>query len=111
MPRYRPILLCAFILFIVATGFAAETTSDQATAAVTGWLRENNTRMGVTLGQSGNVTAIKDSIGKTQFYVVSLEPSGFALVAADDRIEPIIAFSDSGKFDATHKNPVFTLAC
>lgn len=32
------------------------------------------------------------------FYVVNFEPDGFVIVAGDDRIQPILAFSDEGAF-------------
>lgn len=32
------------------------------------------------------------------FYVVNFEPNGFVIVAGDDRVQPILAFSDEGTF-------------
>ena len=32
------------------------------------------------------------------FYVVNFEPDGFVIVAGDDRVQPILAFSDEGTF-------------
>jgi hypothetical protein len=34
------------------------------------------------------------------FYVVNFEPGGFVIVAGDDRVQPILAFSDEGAFIA-----------
>ena len=41
--------------------------------------------------------------------MVNLQPGGFVIVSADDRIEPIIAFADDGIFDPSVDNPLGAL--
>ena len=36
--------------------------------------------------------------GDTCYYVVQFEPEGFALIAADDRVQPIIGYSITDRF-------------
>ena len=55
------------------------------------------------------VKAFKDSAGNIDYFVVSLEPSGFAVVAGDDLVEPIIAFASQGTFDPIPQNPLYVL--
>jgi hypothetical protein len=37
------------------------------------------------------------------FYVVNYDEGGFIIIAADDRVSPVLAFSDSGSFSSTTK--------
>jgi hypothetical protein len=37
------------------------------------------------------------------FYVVNYDEGGFIIIAADDRVSPVLAFSDSGSFSSTAK--------
>ena len=36
--------------------------------------------------------------GDTCYYVVQFEPEGWALISADDRVQPLIGYSDKGLF-------------
>jgi hypothetical protein len=47
--------------------------------------------------------------GEIIYYVVYLDPSGFVVVPADDRIEPIIAFVERGIYDPSPDNPLGAL--
>ena len=81
-------------------------TAKQAAEAVRGWLRYDAKPMGETLsGQIGEVKGYKGPAGKLAYYVVSLAPEGFVIVPADDLVEPIIAFSPRGKYEATRESP------
>jgi hypothetical protein len=55
------------------------------------------------------VKAFKDSAGNIDYFVVSLDPGGFAVVAGDDLVEPIIAFAPQGTFDPNPLNPLYVL--
>lgn len=56
------------------------------------------------------VTAQADAQGDTLYYVVSLSPGGFILVGADDAVEPVVAFSPTGTFDAGPDSPLADVA-
>ena len=43
------------------------------------------------------------------FHVLNLDPEGFIVTADDDEIEPVIAFSDKGRFSTDPQNPLWVL--
>ena len=47
--------------------------------------------------------------GEDAFHIVSIEGGGFIVVSADDRVEPVVAFTDSGTLDEDPKNPLWAL--
>ena len=55
------------------------------------------------------VKAFRDSAGNIDYFVVSLDAGGFAIVAGDDLVEPIIAFAPQGTFDPSPQNPLYAL--
>lgn len=89
---------------------ARPTTDAEAQRSVAGWLaldpRPLRARMGAKPTQ---VKAFKDRAGNIDYFVVSLEPSGFAIVSGDDLVEPIIAFASQGTFDPNPQNPLYAL--
>jgi hypothetical protein len=67
--------------------------------------------MGQQAGAPGHATTYADGAGVIRFHVVSLSPSGFVVVAADDEVEPILAFSCGGEFVAPRRAIRFTICC
>jgi len=92
------------------SAWARPTTDAEAQRSVAGWLaldpRPLRARMGAKPTQ---VKAFKDSAGNIDYFVVSLKPSGFAIVSGDDLLEPIIAFAPQGTFDPSPQNPLYVL--
>jgi hypothetical protein len=89
---------------------AAPVTAGQAQSVVRNWLDRNRDHLDRTLNQSiAGVTTYSDTNGSSLYHVVSLSPSGFVVVPADDRIEPIVCFSSEGKFDDSALNPLVAL--
>lgn len=102
--------LAALSLTCNSRVFAAATTADQAKSAVTGWLKSNPQPLGAVIGQEvGKVDTFRDESGAPLYYVVNIKPTGFVIVSADDRIEPIIAFASKGTYDGSDKNPLGAL--
>ena len=100
----RHYIICVVILmgcFLGRSVQADPVTIDEAFTVAAGWLLESNQRLGKQLDLY--VTTI-DSYG--DYYVVNLHPKGYVVVAADDWVEPIVAFSDNGTFDARPGNPL-----
>lgn len=86
-------------------------SSGRAVEAARGWLRMEPAPLGqAQLSVSGAVETVNGEDGAPLYHVVKLEPSGFALVASDDQIVPVLAFSSSGEFRQTPENPLYTLA-
>ncbi len=77
---------------------------------VTGWLKTDGRPLGMTLGRGViRVETYTDDSGRTVYYIVNLQPSGFVVVSADDLIEPIIGFADDGNFEPSPENPLGAL--
>lgn len=45
-----------------------------------------------------SVTQVSDSMGNAIFYAVNYKAGGFILLSADNRTQPVLAFSDTNKF-------------
>ncbi len=89
---------------------ARPTTSYEAEQVVTGWLNVDSQPLGTILGRSvKNVETFFNDRGDITYYIVYMEPSGFAIVSADDSIEPIIGFADDGTFETSLDNPLWIL--
>ncbi|MBN2562206.1 MAG: C10 family peptidase, partial [Phycisphaerae bacterium] len=89
----------------------ADVTSDQdAHRVVQGWLNADASPLGAAIGWSiGEVLTYTNEYGDPIYHIVYLNPTGFVVVAADDLIEPIIAFADSGIYDPSPDNPLGAL--
>jgi len=51
----------------------------------------------------GRIEQFCDETGQQLYYVIHLQPSGFIVLSADDQLEPVIAFSNIGRY--TRSNP------
>ena len=75
-----------------------------------GWLALDPTPLQARMGaKPTQVKAFKDRAGNIDYFVVSLDANGFAIVAGDDLVEPIIAFAPQGTFDPNPQNPLYAL--
>ena len=98
------------LLLTAAVSLGEPVTSRQAEDAAAAWLRMDGRPLGAALGkQVKKVEAHRDTRGKVLCYSVQLEPNGFVIVAGDDAIEPVIAFSSSGSYDPSSSNPLGAL--
>lgn len=104
------------ILFLFAcvctslAALAANITSAQAKKAVGTWVRSRpaahmTARFGAAVGEAETV----EEGGTNLFHVVGLEGGGFVVTSTDDRIQPIIAFSDSGFVEQDERNPLWVM--
>ena len=100
----------AFLCGCVLTVESAPVDSTNAVATVKKWLRQGSSPLGAKMGRGiANVKTFKDSSGEPLYHVVSLQPAGFVIVAAEDQVEPIIAFAAKGTYDPSEKNPLGAL--
>jgi|GEM_PF-4326950 len=110
--RSRRVHLAAILIVLqLCSGlWALSMTAQDAETAANGWLRADARPLDTPLGQRalGTETFLGDH-GKPAYYVVYLDPSGFVVVSADDRIDPIIAFADDGHYDPSPDNPLAIL--
>ncbi len=109
MKRLAKLMITLATLVAGAVAFAVEVTPQQAQTAVRNWIRRNPRPMTArfTNGNGEAQTFAKD--GKALFHVVQLEGGGFVVTSGDTKINPIIAFGDSGEFVADESNPLYVL--
>jgi hypothetical protein len=58
---------------------------------------------------AGTLTSVADAFGQPAFYAADLAPRGYVVIAADDTVEPVIAFSTSENFTPLPGNPLYEL--
>lgn len=86
------------------------TSPTEAAEAVRGWLRASAEPLGEALGTTmSSVQTAQNEFGMVLFHVVSLEPEGFVICAADTEVEPILVFSATGRYDDDPHNPLAAL--
>lgn len=96
-------------LVCTAAASAALVSRDVASRAAAGWLARNLAPMGNTVGAAGSVMTCSNDAGDPLFHVVALQPAGFVVVAADDDVEPVLAFSSRSDFLTRPGTPLFDL--
>ncbi|MGC8861732.1 MAG: C10 family peptidase, partial [Armatimonadota bacterium] len=97
----------AVVCFAAGGVSGAPTSAFDAEKAVRGWIARDSRPLGADLRKAitGSRT-FTDERGEPLFHVVDLRPSGYVVVSADDEVEPIIAFSQSGRYDHSPLNPL-----
>ena len=109
MPAFgaTTLVVCAMAFSSLWAGPISE---DQAGRLGQGWLWQCARPLGAVLGpRVESVETYHNEQGTALFHVISLEPQGYLVVAADDRIEPVVAFSSGRRFDASAENPLAAL--
>ena len=101
------------LLMVVTTGIvhAAAVDKEMATKFAENWLKAagNALDSGVGAAAVGDIEEFKNADGAVLGYIVSLEPKGFIVVSADDRINPVVMISKDGAFDANPQNPLVAM--
>lgn len=98
-------------LFVSLNAFGAPVSAEQAARMVKGWLLLTPAPLKTPLsGRTiGSVRTFWDQQGQAIYYAVSLQPEGFIITSADTEVEPVIAFSATGTFEANPDFPLFAL--
>lgn len=100
------LFLSAALHFAVGAGVGV----SEADGAARGWLRRNGQPLGTAMStQIDSLRAVAVE-GRTLFYIVNLSPTGFMVVSADNQLEPVVAFSDTGRFSADPDSPLYRIA-
>lgn len=104
-----------FTLVGLMWGTASDKPVDRATARTVAShffaTRYNLTPESLTPQVAYAATPLRDGKGSTpSFYVVNFNTDGFVIVAGDDRVQPILAFSDEGAFVAENMPDQLTAA-
>ena len=108
--RARSAILSFAISLLSCAISAAPVDGAMARRAVGRWLSHRpaaqmNARMNRVIR---NVRTVK-SDGEDAFHVVELEGGGFVVASADDRIEPVVAFAESGTLVEDPRNPLWVM--
>ena len=102
--------ICWLLLFGVHfASLAAPVGRDAALRAAARWHALSPQPMRKPAGNIAKITTYANAAGLALFHVVDLEPAGYVVISADDRLEPVIAFSQQGKFVAQPGHPLFDL--
>jgi hypothetical protein len=104
-------LLAAALVAAAQVASAEPRSAAEASAAVTHWLRLDAAPFGARLGDKpGRTVSLRQAGGEVFAYAVYLKPAGFAIVPADDEVEPIVGFSTGTEFVLSDRNPLGALA-
>jgi hypothetical protein len=100
------------LVIVVAWGLPAgadHVSLDQARTAAANWAQRTppfEAKIGRTVAAARTV---KDGAGEALFHVVRFQEGGFVVTAADDGIEPVIAFSSDDDLVEDARNPLWVL--
>ena len=84
-------LILALVLMVAMPSFAERVTSETARKVATTFLSNNGAK-------SNQLTDLSNESGFTNLYIFNANP-GFVVMAADDRVQPILGYSLTDKFD------------
>lgn len=114
-PRVDRVVSSSLVVFLIGVAcacpaHAGPTSADRAQQVAAGWLKSDAAPLGAMLSKTiSEVKTYADADGRPLYYVVVLQPTGFVIVAADDWIEPVIAFAGGGTYDPSLSNPLGAL--
>ena len=85
------IILCCYSLYLFAESVTRDEVHHQAVMACMRVAEDDFSTKSYT------ITPMLEE-GDTCYYIVQFEPEGWALISADDRVQPLIGYSDKGLF-------------
>lgn len=101
----------SFILFIscdkqedanLNTSNTNDVNTNVALDIAQSFFKNNTTSKGVKKSKTiDNIIVHKTKKSENAFYVINYKEGGFLVISADNRISPILAFSDTGSFSST----------
>ena len=89
----KKLALTIFSLLLAATGFAKEISQSEAVEVAQRMMKQKN----VKVTEVSSVTPLNFN-GQKSYYAVQFQPSGWALISADDVATPLIGYSAEGEF-------------
>ncbi len=89
---------------------AAETGADDAIAAVRGWGALKEMAGTAMDAEPSDVAEVAGRDGRGKFFIVNLSGGGWAIVAGDTRLNPILAHGETGRLDAADPSPIIDMA-
>lgn len=97
------IIFAVFIqLMLISSAWSLSTSRQDAQRAALAWLNICPSFMDGNYSPGTEMIEIKDeSQQQVVAYVMMLQPRGFIVIAPDDDLDPVIAFSEKSNFDGT----------
>ncbi len=97
-PRFRRLAAIAALLpFLADPAQAAEVSSDLAARAAKAWVDRGYAMGKLPAGRTVSaVDEVEDPATGAQLRVVKFEGGGYVVLSADDLVDPVIAFSETG---------------
>ncbi|MBQ9368295.1 MAG: C10 family peptidase, partial [Victivallales bacterium] len=104
-------LAVVFAMLLGTTASAASIDRDTALAFATNWLAATDNPLGADISSRtfADVEPFNAPDGATLAWVLPMNPKGFLVLAADDRMNPVVMVSAEGSFDADKRNPTVAL--
>lgn len=96
------------------TAIATPVTAQEAERAAAAWLKTGSAPGLAQGATTDGVVSHAGRDGQGAFYIVKLKkadgsPGGFAAVSADRRLNPVLAYFEGEAFEASEKNPVWSM--
>ena len=93
-----------FTMAVILSGYVSAKSVDESTACTVAShffaMKFNHSPESLTPTIAYAAPTFRGEKGAHSFYVVNFNSEGFVIVAGDDRVQPILAFSDEGAFVA-----------
>jgi hypothetical protein len=104
------VFACALAIGLCPSVLSVPVEAQKAAQVVRGWLRQERLPFPARVhSEIKRTEAAKDKYGNAAYYIVHLNPSGYAIVPADDRVSPVVAFSPTGDFKTNSSSPLTAL--
>jgi hypothetical protein len=110
--RFHPRSINSALGLILVAGcpaFADSVSASQAEAAARQWLRVGSPLLKASPQKVGTVRTHYSDSGQALLHEVSLASGGFVVMAPDDELEPVVAFSEQGSLDLSPGNPLWAM--
>jgi len=105
--RLTAVLVLLMVAFCPGVVLGEPTGPDKARDVVAGWLKMNPQPLGIAFGrQIERIEPFRDADDQVLYYVVCLKGGGYVIVPADDAVEPILCFVETGVYDPAEGRPL-----
>lgn len=104
-------ILCSVAIFAALSALSREITADEAATAAAAWVDLGYSLDKIAPGRKiASVETLAVPGSGAELRVAAFEGGGFVVLSADDRVDPVIAFSESGDgVDEDDANPFWAL--
>ena len=107
----RPLFASALLSLLAAPATAAEVSTNDAARAASAWVDRGYAMGRLPSGRAvAGVDEVEDPATGAKLLVARFEGGGYVVLSADDLVDPVIAFSETGSgLDLDEGNPFWAL--